>query len=67
MILAAAQDLNLDLLNSVLVGDRPRDIAAGQAAGVGCTLLYGEGVDPQDSIQPTAWVSHLSEVHGYLS
>ncbi len=67
MILAAAQELNLDLWNSVLVGDRPRDIAAGQAAGVGCTLLYGDQVYPQDPIQPTARVSRLSQVHGYLS
>jgi len=34
---------------------------------VGCTLLYGDQVHPQDPIQPTARVSHLSQVHGYLS
>jgi len=66
MILAAAQELNLDLVNSVLVGDRPRDIAAGHAAGVGCTLLYGDLVGNNDSIKPTARVSCLSQVHAYL-
>lgn len=67
MILAAAQDLHLDLPNSVLVGDRLRDIAAGQSAGVGCTLLYGEDSYFQSSIQPTARINQLSQVHAYLN
>lgn len=66
MVLAAAQELNLDLMNSVLVGDRPRDIAAAHTAGVGCTLLYGDPVDTSDCIKPTARVSCLSQVHAYL-
>lgn len=66
MILAAAQDLDLDLANSILVGDRLRDIAAGEAAGVGCNLLYGESVDDNDKVHPTARVSSLFEIHPYL-
>lgn len=34
MLLDAARDLDLDLPRSVLVGDTPRDLAAGEAAGV---------------------------------
>lgn len=41
----AAQDLDLDLRQSFMVGDRWRDIAAGQTAGCRCLFidyLYGE-------------------------
>lgn len=34
LILAAAHDLNLDLANSMLIGDQPSDIAAARAAGI---------------------------------
>ncbi len=40
MILQAAVDFGLDLVRSVLVGDRETDIQAGVNAGVGCNLLY---------------------------
>ena len=40
MILQAAQEFDVDLKNSVLVGDKESDIEAGLAAGVGCNLLY---------------------------
>lgn len=40
MILQAQHDLNLDLKNSILVGDRKCDIQAGIAAGVGCNILF---------------------------
>jgi D-glycero-D-manno-heptose 1,7-bisphosphate phosphatase len=66
MILAAAQDLDLDLANSILVGDRLRDIAAGEAAGVRCNLLYGESVDDNSEVRPTARVSSLREIRPYL-
>jgi histidinol-phosphate phosphatase family protein len=39
MLLAAAEELDLDLSRSVLVGDSETDIAAGQAAGVPVTVL----------------------------
>ena len=38
MILAAARDFDLELPASMLLGDKPSDIAAGHAAGVG-TLI----------------------------
>jgi len=40
MILQAAEEFNVDLARSVLVGDKKTDIQAGVAAGVGCNLLY---------------------------
>jgi D-glycero-D-manno-heptose 1,7-bisphosphate phosphatase len=46
LILRAAADLNLDLSRSVMIGDKPSDIAAGQAAGVASVLVltgYGRG------------------------
>lgn len=34
LIIAAAQDLNLDLAASILIGDQPSDMAAARAAGI---------------------------------
>jgi D-glycero-D-manno-heptose 1,7-bisphosphate phosphatase len=45
MILQAAADLSLDLARSWMVGDKPHDIEAGRAAGVGTLIRY----DPQAS------------------
>ena len=41
MLLDAARDLDLDLTRSWMVGDAPRDIAAGAAAGCR-TILYSD-------------------------
>ena len=40
MILQAAKEFDIDLSQSVLVGDKDSDIQAGIAAGVGRNLLY---------------------------
>ena len=47
MILAAAEEIELDLPHSWLIGDAARDVAAGVAAGLapGRCLLLGEGLD----------------------
>lgn len=39
LILKAAQDLGIDLANSSMIGDRWRDIAAGQSAGCECFFI----------------------------
>lgn len=39
MILAASNDLGIDLSNSILIGDKPTDILAARAARVGSSLL----------------------------
>ena len=46
MLLRAAADLDLDLGRSVMIGDKPSDVAAGQAAGAAGVLVltgYGRG------------------------
>lgn len=40
MILQAAQDYDIDLSASILIGDKESDIEAGIAAGVGTTCLF---------------------------
>lgn len=40
MLLKAAEELSLDLARSWLVGDKPADIEAGRAAGVGRLVFY---------------------------
>nr|WP_293753188.1 D-glycero-beta-D-manno-heptose 1,7-bisphosphate 7-phosphatase [Limnohabitans sp. Rim8] len=39
LLLQAARELNLSLTDSVLIGDKPSDIAAARAAGVGLACL----------------------------
>ncbi len=41
MILQAGEDLGLDLARSILIGDRPSDIAAAKRAGISTTVLVG--------------------------
>jgi D-glycero-D-manno-heptose 1,7-bisphosphate phosphatase len=43
MLLRAARELELDLGRSLMVGDKPADIAAGRAAGVGHNFLVRSG------------------------
>jgi D-glycero-D-manno-heptose 1,7-bisphosphate phosphatase len=43
MILRAAEELEIDLAESVLVGDKEADISAGISAGVGFTVLVRSG------------------------
>ncbi len=47
LILDAAAKHAIDLGGSYLIGDRWRDVLAGQAAGCGCTIMIDHGV-PQD-------------------
>jgi len=47
MLLQAAEDLGLDLSASWMVGDQPRDVEAGTAAGCR-TILLGDGVSAAD-------------------
>ena len=43
LLLRAAAELSLDLPRSLLVGDKPSDLQAGSAAGVGTRLLVRSG------------------------
>lgn len=40
MIIQARLEFDLDLSNSILIGDKKTDIQAGLSAGVGCNILY---------------------------
>jgi histidinol-phosphate phosphatase family protein len=61
MLLEAAARFNIDLSESFMVGDSPRDIKAGQAAGLAATLRVrtGHGLLPSDAV-PTAQVEDLT-------
>lgn len=48
LLLQAARDLELDLANSWMIGDRVRDVQAGIAAGCQSILLHPEGSDNSD-------------------
>jgi D-glycero-D-manno-heptose 1,7-bisphosphate phosphatase len=43
MLLRASKDFDVDLLSSILVGDKLSDMAAATAAGVGTKILLGPG------------------------
>ena len=38
MLLRAANELNIDLARSIMIGDKDSDVQAGQSAGVGVSL-----------------------------
>ena len=48
LLLQAARDLDLDLANSWMIGDRVRDVQAGLAAGCQSILLHPEDSDNSD-------------------
>jgi D-glycero-D-manno-heptose 1,7-bisphosphate phosphatase len=64
MILQARDEFSLDLLRSVLVGDKESDIEAGRRAGVGTNiLLLAEGRKPLPGVPS---IRRLDEAVGYL-
>lgn len=65
MLLRAARDLNLDLAQSILVGDRCSDIAAAHAAGLRRAFLM-RGTEPEPCARPYQLVESLSAVENWL-
>lgn len=63
MILQAAHELNIDLANSILVGDKISDAEAGHAAGIGKLLYFGSEGDTG----PANRISRLAEVLPHLT
>src|SRR3569623_972448 len=66
MIFQAREELGLDLSGSILIGDKPSDIQAGIAAGIGRNLLFAadsptelEGVSYQKIAALRAALPHL--------
>jgi len=60
MLVDAAREWGVDLTESVMVGDRWRDIEAGKAAGCKTVLIWG-GYLEREPLQPDAVVQSLSE------
>lgn len=50
MLLRAAEALDLDLASSILIGDDPRDLAAGEAAGVPVRELLPTDGDLREAV-----------------
>ncbi len=64
MLLQAAKDLNLDLGQSVLVGDKEHDIAAAKAAGLGASILF-DAPEQATSTADAVLATHL-EIAAWL-
>ncbi len=62
LILQAQRQLDIDLRRSFLVGDKPSDIEAGRAAGVGRCFLLSDRASPPGAHRADAVVSRLSDV-----
>lgn len=65
MLLAAAQDHGIDLAHSYMIGDRWRDIAAGQAAGC-MTIFVDRGYDEPRPDSPDAIVADLPQAADWI-
>ncbi len=66
MILKAAKDFNIDLKQSILIGDKESDILAAKRAGIGTTIRFvteGNVYEPQASQATYVWTNTLKEFH----
>ncbi|WP_417391343.1 D-glycero-beta-D-manno-heptose 1,7-bisphosphate 7-phosphatase [Gimesia sp.] len=68
MLLDAAQKYDLDLSQSIMVGDKRTDIQAGQAAHVGTSALVGTGhaVSLEDQLAADVYADTLTELTSLL-
>lgn len=64
MLLQAQRELDIDMQRSVLIGDKPSDIAAGRAAGVNNLLHFG---GDRRSTDCSVTITRLFEALPYLS
>jgi len=60
LILSAAKEFDIDLTKSFMVGDRWRDVSAGQAAGCKCFFI-DYGYEEKSPVLPFTKVSSLME------
>ncbi len=66
LLLQAAAKHNIDLSRSVMVGDRWRDILAGQTAGCACTIRVDHGLVEEQLSAPDRVVRSLSEAADFI-
>lgn len=65
MLVSAAREHDIDLTRSYMVGDRWRDVAAGQAAG--CTTVFVDyGYDEPQPTNPDATVTSLPQAADWI-
>jgi len=64
MLLQAAKDLDIDLANSIMVGDKVSDAQAGLAAGVGTLLHLGAETQQSGAV---LHIKHLTEAVSLLN
>jgi D-glycero-D-manno-heptose 1,7-bisphosphate phosphatase len=66
LLLQAAAKHGIDLSRSIMVGDRWRDVLAGQAAGCGRTIRVDHGLAEDQPSTPDATVTSLAEAVAYI-
>jgi len=62
MILQAQKEFNIDLKNSILVGDKNSDIEAGLNAGIGGNYLISTGYKIKENIHSVKILDNLGEL-----
>jgi len=69
MFISAQEFLNIDMENSVMVGDKAEDLMAAMSAGVGTTLLVrtGKPVTEKGESLATAVLDSIRDVPSYLT
>lgn len=66
LLLQAAAKHGIDLGKSIMVGDRWRDVLAGQAAGCARTIRVDHGLIEEQRSMPDATVKSLSEAVAFI-
>lgn len=66
-ILLAQRDFDLDLANSILIGDKATDIEAGVAASVGTNILFSKRPSKGLTSQPSEIIGNLSEALSFIT
>jgi D-glycero-D-manno-heptose 1,7-bisphosphate phosphatase len=66
LIRQAQSELNIDLPNSILVGDKNSDILAGRAAGVGRCYLLRHGTPGVVATEADAVIANMTELASIL-
>ncbi|MET0106918.1 MAG: D-glycero-beta-D-manno-heptose 1,7-bisphosphate 7-phosphatase [Sedimenticola sp.] len=66
MPLQAMEELDIDMQNSLLIGDKARDIRAGSSAGIGTNILLDPTADEASPAEADLVIGSLSEFVPWL-